>query len=116
MARGAALVTAASALFVASGYAVNVWLGRLLGPEDYGRFGVVLALITMLNVLQNSSVPQAVARYTASHPHGASALLRQGLQLQLGIGWCSPRPGGRRLAIASLLGDAQLTDPCARRR
>ena len=86
MARGAALVTAASALFVVSGYAVNVWLGRLLGPADYGRFGVVLALITIINVFQNASVPQAVARYTASHPHGAASLLRRGLLLQLGIG------------------------------
>lgn len=86
MARGAALVTAASALFVLSGYAVNVWLGRLLGPVDFGRFGVVLALMTIINVLQNASVPQAVARYAASHPGTAAALLRRGLLLQLGVG------------------------------
>ncbi|HEX7173442.1 MAG TPA: oligosaccharide flippase family protein [Candidatus Limnocylindria bacterium] len=110
MVRGAALVTAASGLFVVSGYAVNVWLGRLLGPADYGRFGVVLALITIINVFQNASVPQAVARYTASHPHGAAALLRRGLLLQLGIGAAL----GIALAaaaslIAAALGDDALT-------
>ena len=111
MARGAALVTAASALFVVSGYAVNVWLGRMLGPVDFGRFGVVLALITILNVLQNSSVPQAVARYTASHPRGAATLLRRGLLLQLGTGVVlAGALGASAPLIASALGDGALTD------
>jgi stage V sporulation protein B len=111
MARGAALVTGAAALFVASGYAVNVWLGRMLGPDDYGRFGVVLAMITILNILQNSSVPQAVARYTASHPHAASVLLRRGLVLQLGVGLVLAigLAAGASL-IAAVLGDPELTD------
>lgn len=112
MARGATLVTAASALFVASGYAVNVWLGRLLGPEDYGRFGVVLAFLTIINVFQNASVPQAVARYTASHPEGAAGLLRRGLVLQL---WMSVALavalGASAPVIAAALGDAALADP-----
>ena len=111
MARGAALVTAASALFVVSGYAVNVWLGRLLGPADYGRFGVVLALITIINVLQNASVPQAVARYTASHPHGAAALLRRGLSIQVGIGVALALGlAAASSAIAAALGDDALTN------
>ena len=111
LARGAALVTAAAALFVVSGYAVNVWLGRMLGPVDFGRFGVVLALITIINVLQNASVPQAVARYTASHPEGAAALLRRGLQLQVGIGVVLAFAlGAAAPLIASALGDHALTE------
>ena len=39
---------------MASGYVVNVWLGRLLGPEDYGRFGVAISLLTILNVVQGA--------------------------------------------------------------
>lgn len=111
MARGATLVTGASVLFVVSGYAVNVWLGRMLGPVDFGRFGVVLALITILNVLQNASVPQAVARYTASHPQSAATLLRRGLVLQLGVGVVlAGALGVAAPLMASALGDGALTD------
>jgi O-antigen/teichoic acid export membrane protein len=89
-------MTTASALFVASGFAVNVWLGRLLGPEDYSRFGVVIALLTILNVVQNSAIAQAVARYVASHPREESGTLRTGAELQLAFGLL--------LALAVLLG------------
>ena len=84
--RGVVLVTGASGAFVLSSYAVNVWLGRLLGPEDYGRFAVVVTIMTLVNVAQNSSVPQAMARIVARNPSGASAELRAGLLLQITLG------------------------------
>ena len=78
---------------------------------DYGRFGVVLALITIINVFQNASVPQAVARYTASHPHGAASLLRRGLLLQLGIGVAlAVALAAAASLIAAALGDDALTN------
>jgi stage V sporulation protein B len=83
--RGAVLITVASAVFVISGYAVNVWLGRLLGPEDYGRFGVVIALITVLNVVQNAAIPQAVARFVAANSEPPEGILRLGAELQIGV-------------------------------
>jgi O-antigen/teichoic acid export membrane protein len=107
--RGAILLTIAAALFVASGYAVNVWLGRLMGPTEYGRFGVVLALITILNTLQNSSVPQAVARFTARQPNDAPGLLRLGMLLQVAIaGFLSLALAATASSIAGMLGDAEL--------
>src|SRR5687768_17506476 len=84
--RGVVLATAASAAFVLSGYAVNVWLGRLLGPEEYGRFAVVVAVMTLLNVAQHASVPQAIARAVASDRRSAPAELRIGLALQTAFG------------------------------
>lgn len=109
--RGAILLTVASGLFIASGYAVNVWLGRLLGPGEYGRFSVIIAMVTLLNVLQNASVPQAVARYTAGHPRDAAGLLRTGLILQLGIGLgLLVALAAGAAVIASTLGDPGLAD------
>ena len=96
MGRSVAYVTVAAAVFVASGYVVNVWLGRLLGPEDYGRFAVVIAIMTLLNVAQNASVPQALARAVAREPTAARALLRTGLVLQVGASGI--------LALAMLVG------------
>lgn len=108
---GAILVTAASAVFVLSGYVVNVWLGRLLGPADYGRFGIVIGVVTMLNVIQNTSVPHAVARTVAHAPELAESVLRRGAVLQLTVSILLG--GGLMLAaplIAQVLGDAELTD------
>jgi stage V sporulation protein B len=82
---GAIVVTAAAGVFVASGYIVNVWLGRLLGPDDYGRFGVVISLLTVLNVIQNAAIPQAVARTTAEAPEMAEGTLRRGVELQMAM-------------------------------
>ena len=108
---GAILVTAASVVFVVSGYVVNVWLGRLLGPADYGRFGIVIGVITILNVIQNTSVPQAVARTVAHAPQAAGSALRRGAELQVSISILMA--GGVVLAaplIGHVLGDAALTD------
>ena len=67
---------------MASGYVVNVWLGRLLEPEDYGRFGVAVSILTILNVVQ-AAAPQAVARAVAQDPASADGTLRRGVELQL---------------------------------
>lgn len=112
MGRGVAFLTAASAAFVVSGYAVNVWLGRLLGPEDYGRFAVVVAVMTLLNVLQNASVPQALARSVARDPRSAPSQLRLGLVLQLGFGLVLAAALFLVASVVSeLLGDRRLEEP-----
>lgn len=102
----------ASGLFLVSGYVVNVWLGRLLGPEDFGRFGVVIALITILNLIQYSGIPQAVARFTAQSPADGPGILRLGAELQLGVAllltfglWASAG------WVAAVLGDDSLAGP-----
>ena len=109
--RGAALATIASAVFVASGYAVNVWLGRLLGPVDYGRFGVILALMTVLNVVQSAAIPQATARFVAQSPESGPGILRRGVELQLLIAFTlTILLAGLAPVISELLGDEALTD------
>lgn len=112
MGRGVAFLTAASAAFVVSGYAVNVWLGRLLGPEEYGRFAVVVAVMTLLNVLQNASVPQALARSVARDRRNAPSQLRLGLVLQLGFGMVLAAALFLGASLVSeLLGDRRLEEP-----
>ena len=107
---GAIVVTVASGIFMASGYVVNVWLGRLLGPEDYGRFGVVISLLTVLNIIQNAAVPQAVARATAQSPESADGTLRRGVELQLGIALVlTIAMAASASTIAGMLGDERLT-------
>jgi O-antigen/teichoic acid export membrane protein len=49
----------AQAAFVASGYAIHIGLARLLGPSDYGIYAVVISLMTMVNLILTTGIPQA---------------------------------------------------------
>lgn len=110
--RGTVLVTAASALFVLSGYIVNITLGRTLGPADYGLFGVVVGLMSVINAVQSASIPQAVAKATAERRQPPDEILAAGVAAQL--------VGGVVLglilflfadALATLMGDGRLATP-----
>ena len=106
---GAIVSTAAAGTFIASGYVVNVWLGRLLGPEDFGRFGIVVSLITVLNIVQRTAIPQAVARSTAQAPESADGTLRRGVELQITISLVlAAALGLGATRIAEVLGDPKL--------
>jgi O-antigen/teichoic acid export membrane protein len=69
--------------FVVSSYAINVWLGRHLGPADYGVLGVVTSLMSALNVMQVSGVPQAMSKFIAEDAEHADEILRAGVKFQL---------------------------------
>jgi O-antigen/teichoic acid export membrane protein len=64
--RGAATLSAAQGLYVLSGYVLNVVLARFLGPGSYGVYGVVLTLLTIVNLMQTQGVPQALSRSIAA--------------------------------------------------
>lgn len=72
-----------TAAFVVSSYLVNLWLGRHLGPADYGVLGVVTSLMSALNVMQVSGVPQGMAKIIAEDPEHADDVLRAGMRFQL---------------------------------
>ena len=61
----------AQAAFVASGYAIHIGLARLLGPSDYGIYAVVISLMTMVNLILTTGIPQAVSKYVAHDDGGA---------------------------------------------
>ncbi|MEA1999447.1 MAG: oligosaccharide flippase family protein [Euryarchaeota archaeon] len=58
--RGTIYLMAAQAAFVASGYAIHIGLARLLGPSEYGIYAVVISLMTMVNLILTTGIPQAV--------------------------------------------------------
>lgn len=112
MSHGAIVSTAAAGVFIVSGYLVNVWLGRLLGPEDYGRFGVVISLVTILNIVQRTGIPQAVARSTAQAPESADGTLRRGVELQTALSLVlAAALALGATTIAHVLGDPRLVRP-----
>ena len=62
---GTIYLTAAQISFVLSGYATHIGLGRFLGPADYGIYAVVISLMTMVNLILSTGIPQAVSKYVA---------------------------------------------------
>jgi O-antigen/teichoic acid export membrane protein len=83
LAKGTLQLSVASIIFILSGYITNIFLGRYLGPAQYGVYGVLISLMTALNVMQISGIPQAVSKYTAEKIHESNKILASGLFLQL---------------------------------
>lgn len=79
---GTIYLTISSLFFLVSGYLLNVWLGRFLGPEKYGTYGIIIALVTILTVIQSSGIPHAVTKFVSEKPRFAKAILFEGLLLQ----------------------------------
>jgi stage V sporulation protein B len=53
----------AEIFFNFSGYIIHSFLGRMLGPADYGRYGLVITLTTMIIMLIGNGIPIAMSKY-----------------------------------------------------
>lgn len=56
-------VTISEIIYNLSAYVIHAVMGRMLGPADYGRFGIIVTLTTMTIVLIGQSVPTAMSKY-----------------------------------------------------
>lgn len=56
-------LTIAEIFFNFSGYIIHSVLGRMLGPADYGRYGLVVTLTTMIIMLIGNGIPTAMSKY-----------------------------------------------------
>jgi stage V sporulation protein B len=69
-------------VFMASGYIIHAGFGRLLGPAAYGIFGVVISLMTLVNVLLVTGIPLAGSRFIAMSNESVGAIKRAAVNLQ----------------------------------
>lgn len=72
-----------TAAFAVSSYAVNVFLARHLGPSKYGTIGLLTTLMTALNVVQATGIPQAMSKLIAGDAPHADDILAAGGRLQI---------------------------------
>ena len=82
MARGTFYQFISGIVFVASGYVIHIGLGRFLGPELYGIFGIVLSLLSINYLFLLSGVRDSVSKFTAENPLSVHSILIQGLRVQ----------------------------------
>ena len=56
-------LTLSEIIFNLSGYIIHAGVGRILGPEGYGRYALVITITTMLIILIGNGIPTAMAKY-----------------------------------------------------
>lgn len=80
---GGVYLTAASLVYMASGYLLSIWLARYLGPSEYGLYGVVISIMTLVNLIQTAGIPQALSKFISSEENNLNALLKKSLKIQI---------------------------------
>lgn len=79
-------LTVSEIIFNLSGYVIHSAVGRILGPADYGRYGLVVTLTTMVIILIGNGIPTAMAKYISeifeTKPFLVKAIKRQAAVIQ----------------------------------
>ena len=86
IAKSALWVTISEIVFNLSGFVIHSIVGRMLGPADYGRYGLIITLTTMVIILIGNGIPTAMAKYISeiydSNPMMVKIIKRQSMILQ----------------------------------
>lgn len=76
-------------IFNLSGYVIHSSMGRILGPADYGRYGLVVTLTTMVIILIGNGIPTAMAKYISeifeTNPRLVLTIKRKAFLLQTAL-------------------------------
>lgn len=79
-------LTLSEVIFNIAGYIIQSSVGRILGPEEYGRYGIIVTLTTMIIVLIGNGIPTAMSKYLSeifeSAPEQILGIKYQALRLQ----------------------------------
>lgn len=82
-------LTISEVIFNIAAYVVHSVAGRILGPADYGRYGLVVTLTTMVIVLIGNGIPTAMSKYVSGvlekSPQDIRSIKRKAALLQMGL-------------------------------
>lgn len=76
LAKSAFWITVSEIIFNLSGFVIHSVVGRMLGPADYGRYGLVITLTTMIIILIGNGIPTAMSKYLSEIFETSPALVR----------------------------------------
>lgn len=80
---GSLYLSLATFIFLISGYLINILLGRILGPAEYGIYGLIISLVTYINVIQTTGFTQTVSKFISEGKEDPDSILKSGMYLQL---------------------------------
>jgi O-antigen/teichoic acid export membrane protein len=73
-ARGTIQLIIARFVFLGSGLVISIVLARGLGPAEFGVYGVIMTVLTWVEMMLGASVPGAVANLLPKHADNAAVL------------------------------------------
>ncbi|MDF1540541.1 MAG: oligosaccharide flippase family protein [Candidatus Thorarchaeota archaeon] len=65
--RGALVLAISQGVFIITAYLIQFILGRILGPQDYGTYGVVLSTMNVGLIAVSSGIPLTISKYVAQN-------------------------------------------------
>jgi len=77
------LLLISQVVFLISGYAINVGLARMLGPEGFGTFGVVMSFLFVAHLFVITGIPIALQKFVAENIDASRLLVRKTLPMHL---------------------------------
>ncbi|MCS6886282.1 MAG: oligosaccharide flippase family protein [Acidobacteriota bacterium] len=84
--RGTLFITISKAYFIFSGYCIYLVLSRVLTPEQFGIYGVVTGIVSIINAIVVVGTQQTVSKFVSEDDKRAEAVKDKALKLQLVIG------------------------------
>lgn len=99
---GAAQLAISQAILLALGYVTHVLIGKIGGPPLYGMYGVVLSIMTIINMLLTLGIPVAASKEAAEDEANSGGVFVSAVRLQLFF------------ALGLSLATLALADPLAR--
>ena len=82
MAKGTLYFMIAQVIFLMSGYVIHFGVARMITPEEYGRLGVILAILMMTQIFLQKGIPDAVVKYI-SEGRDSRIVKKKALKVQL---------------------------------
>lgn len=83
LARGTISLVGVQSVFLVGGYIVHFYLGRKLGPADYGIFGIVMAFLVWMEVSLTGGFPYAIRKFGSEREDLMTAIARSAMLGQL---------------------------------
>ncbi|MCB0338050.1 MAG: polysaccharide biosynthesis protein [Bdellovibrionales bacterium] len=82
MVKGILYSLLARASFVISAYAMHMLLARVMGPAEYGSFGILISLLTVCYIFTNNGVKQQASQLIAIYPEADGSILARLVKIQ----------------------------------
>ncbi|MEN6519709.1 MAG: oligosaccharide flippase family protein [Armatimonadota bacterium] len=83
LARGTISLVGVQSAFLIGGYVVHFYLGRKLGPADYGLFGIVMAFLIWMEVSLTGGFPYAIRKFGSEREDLMTSIARSAMRGQL---------------------------------
>ena len=84
--KGSVLLLISKLWFVITGYGIYFGLNRILGVEDFGRYGLVVGAVTIVNMCFIKGTLQAVSKFVSEDPSRSAAVRHEALRVQFWLG------------------------------